>query len=371
MLDHLDARLRTRDEIHEATGLPVIAEIPKLPRSEQAAASIVVHEAPLGIYADGYRAARSALLHMASTPLQFDASARGLPGGAAGLWGQSEQPSATYPPPSASTAKVIMITSALAGEGKTTSVANIAASFAETGQRVLVVDADLRSPNLHELFDVPQGAGVSDYLVRPVPGTLLALVRPTSVDGVGIITAGTQLEQPATLTSRMAPLISAAREIADIVIVDASPILGASDGFDILPLVDTVLLVVRSGRLTATAAQRVAELLGRFHVPVAGVVVIAAPVSAEDGYGTGYGYGYGDKRTGRMKRSKKASPPEGQPATVEPAAVQANSTSGFEAPAPGGFEAPAPGVDGLNSETPPAPAVANHVRRPRRAIRHD
>lgn len=306
VLDHVDSRLRTRDEIHEAVGLPVVAEIPRLPRSERQTGGIIVSQSPLSIYADGYRAARSALLHMPSKPLEFDGSARR--GRAAGQWGQSEEFGAGAEPVARSTGKVIMITSALAGEGKSTSAANIAASFAETGQRVLVVDGDLRSPDIHELFEVPQGVGVSDFLIHPDAAPLSALVRPTGIEGVGIVTAGTQLEHPESLTSRMEPLVSAARQIADVVIVDASPILGASDGFDILPLVDSVLLVVRSGRLTSGAAQRVAELLGRFHVPVAGVVVIGAPADSADGLGYGYGYGkgygYGEKsRKGRGQRS--------------------------------------------------------------------
>ena len=303
VIDHLDARLRTRDEIHEATDLPVIAEIPKLPRAERQAQSIVVSQSPLSVYADGYRAARSALLHAPTIPINTEPPARSGTGGTFGSWEADD----TYGPVTATEAapggSVVMITSALAGEGKTTSAANIAASFAETGKRVLVIDADLRSPNLHELFDVPQGAGVSDFLSQPKAISLSTLVRPTSIEGVGIVTAGTQLEHPASLTSRMEPLVQAARKLADIVVIDSSPILGASDGFDIIPLVDSVLLVVRSGRLTAVAAQRVAELLKRFQVPVAGIVMVAVPAIASDGYGYGYGYGHGDSKKHRGKKT--------------------------------------------------------------------
>lgn len=70
VLDHLDARIRSRDEIHDATGLPVIAEIPKLSRAERQAGGVLVSQSPLGIYADGYRAARSALLHLPARPLE-------------------------------------------------------------------------------------------------------------------------------------------------------------------------------------------------------------------------------------------------------------------------------------------------------------
>ena len=331
VLDHLDRRLRTRQEIHEAVGLPVVAEIPRLPNTDRQGGGILVSKSPLGAYADGYRAARSALMHLPSKPLEFDGSGRS--GRALGQWGQNEGVAGSELL-SRSTGKVVMITSALAGEGKTTSVANLAASFAETGQRVLVVDADLRSPAVHQLFNVSQGAGVSDFLIHPEGASLSSLVRPTSIDGVGIVTAGTKLENPTSLTNRMGLLISEARQIADVVLVDASPILGASDGFDLLPVVDTVLLVVRSGRLTAASAQRVAEVLGRFRVPVAGVVVIGAPSAGADGYGYGMGSGL---NVGQNRRILGREPgKEAVPAAVDASASGRNAgdVPGESAPQP-------------------------------------
>lgn len=319
VLDHLDARLRTRDEIHEATGLPVVAEIPKLPRSDRRAGAIIVRDEPLSMYADGYRAARAALLHTAA-PAGELRTARGTDVAMTGFGGSAKPSTA---------GQVILVTSALAGEGKTTTVANIAASFAEADQRVLVIDADLRSPDIHLLFDVPQGVGASDYLTNPDGATLDSLARPTNVRGVSLVTAGTRLDNPVMLTSRMAPLISAARQISDVVILDASPLLMASDAFDLLPLVDNVLLVARSGRITAVAAQRVAELLGRFPANVAGVAVIGAPQNGSAGYGYGYGYGYGDRR----KRSKRAAQQEPEnsvtqvPQAAEPTDSEVTSIS--------------------------------------------
>jgi Mrp family chromosome partitioning ATPase len=61
----------------------------------------------------------------------------------------------------------VLVTSGHAGEGKTTTIANLAASFAEAGQQVLVLDADLRSPDVHQHFDVPQAEGISNYLAQP------------------------------------------------------------------------------------------------------------------------------------------------------------------------------------------------------------
>ncbi|HHU09002.1 MAG TPA: CpsD/CapB family tyrosine-protein kinase, partial [Intrasporangiaceae bacterium] len=309
VLHQVDSRLRTRDEVYEALRMPVVAEIPKLGRSARENARILVADEPHGVYADGYRTARAAVMHTAS--LGF------------GRGGTEAHELAR-----STGARVVLVTSAQAGEGKTTSIANLAASFAETGQSILVLDADLRSPDLHLLFDVPQGAGISDFLYDPSSTQLAALARPTSVPGVKIITAGTQLAHPASLATRMGVLVDEARKVADIILIDTAPLLAASDVFDLLPIVDTVLFVVRNGRITEGAAQRVSELLGRFHVPVTGAIL----VGIQTGKGYGYGYGYGSasddpaaqRRASRKKRRSKEREP--RPPSLPPA-VQPRPTS--------------------------------------------
>ena len=303
LLDRLDSRLRTRGEIHDALRMPIIAEIPRLKRSQRTRGSIAVAEDPLSIYSDGYRAARTALVHTTGQIMPGDYTPRRS---AAGVR------------PTAEGARLVLVTSAHAAEGKTTSVANLAASFAETGQSVLVLDADLRSPDAHNIFDVPQGAGISDFLSDPSDdASLQAVVRPTSVPGVRIITAGTSLAHPASLASRMGHLLEEARGMADVVLIDTAPLLEASDVFDILPMVDTLLLVVRSGRLTEPAGSRVAELVGRFQVPVSGVILLGAPAKRADAYG----YGYGENRQSKKKAKRARRRAENRPraaATSEP-----------------------------------------------------
>ncbi|GGB70037.1 protein-tyrosine kinase [Knoellia flava TL1] len=289
LLDRLDSRLRTRQEIHGALRMPIIAEIPRLRRSERHQGAIAVAEDPLSNYSDGYRAARTALVHTTGQIMPGDYTPRRSAAGAR---------------PAAKGARLILVTSAHAAEGKTTSVANLAASFAETGQRVLVLDADLRSPDAHNVFDVPQGAGISDFLSDPSDDASLgSVVRPTSVPGVRIITAGTSLAHPASLASRLGSLLEEVRGMADVVLIDTAPLLEASDVFDILPMVDTLLLVVRSGRLTELAGNRVAELVGRFQVPVSGVILLGAPEKRADAYGYGYGENRQSKR--KAKRARK------------------------------------------------------------------
>lgn len=296
VLNRLDSRMRSREDIQDALGLPIIAEVPKLARGQRASAGTLVVSEPLSPFADGYRAARTAISHtLGRSATPSDASPR-----------ERRTGRATRTP-------WVLVTSANPGDGKTTSVGNLAASFAESGKTVLVLDADLRSPDTHNVFDVPQGAGISDYLTDPDFGPLSNLVRPTNLPGVKIITAGTQLEHPTSLASRMASLQEATRQLADVVIVDSAPLLAASEVFDLLPLVDTVMLVVRSGRLSEASGNRVSELLGRFRVPVSGVLLIGTTRSRGSGYG--YGYGYGEKGG---RRSEKAADHRAQRTSLDP-----------------------------------------------------
>ena len=279
ILDRLDSRLRSRDEIASALRLPIIAEVPKLTRTQRDSGGIVVVEDPLSPYADGYRAARTALMHTQSGQVPI---------------GPEDTRSSVHGRGAPAGARVILVTSAHESEGKTTTVANLAASFAETGRRVLVLDADLRSPDAHHLFDVPQGAGISDFVVDPGGMRLESLLRPTNVSGVRIITAGTRLAYPASLSSLLGHLLEEARQMADVVIVDSAPLLEASDVFDLLPIVDAVLIVARVGRLTEAQGNRVSDLLSRFRVPVGGAVLVGVSGRRRDG--VGYGQGYGNTR---------------------------------------------------------------------------
>ncbi|MBK8459391.1 MAG: P-loop NTPase [Micropruina sp.] len=281
LLANLDSRLRTREEVYAAMRTPVVAEVPKLKRVARKRREITVLTAPLSPYSDSYRGVRSAILHMPSGVISGDWTPK-----------RSVQDATVEVP----TTRAVLITSGHASDGKTTSVANLAASFAETGLTVLVLDADVRKPDMHLMFDVPQGSGLSDFVESRGQASIASLIRPTKVPGVSMITAGSTLEHPETLPARLGPIIEQARGLADIVLVDAAPILAANDVFDLLPLVDTVLLVVRSGRLSEASGARIAELLGRFQVSVTGIMLIAPPRRRNEGRGYGYGYGYGEAK---------------------------------------------------------------------------
>ncbi|KAB7743348.1 P-loop NTPase [Nostocoides sp. F2B08] len=282
VIERFDSRMRDRREIQTALGMPIIAEIHKLRGKDRQHAATMVSSNPRSSTADGYRAARTAVTHTLSTT---DAGS-------------------SYRPP------LILVTSANPGEGKTTSVANLALSFAESGKSVLVLDADFHSPDLHRAFDVPQGVGISDHVIDPKAFPITSLIRPTNAPNVNIVTAGTQLHNPATLASRTGSFLEMCRNLADVVLIDSAPVLAASDMFDIIPLVDTVVLVARSGRLTEHDATRVAELLSRFRIPVSGVITIGSRMPRARRYGYGYGeYPAGKKPLSGRRAGRVETPP--------------------------------------------------------------
>jgi capsular exopolysaccharide synthesis family protein len=261
--------------VQRALGTPVLAEVPRINRADRRHNAIMSLSDPVSHVADAYRNLRSALLLTPSVPL-----ARGRR--------REEGRAASTAVPGTGTGMVVLVTSARAREGKTTSVANIAASLAEAGRRVLVLDCDFRHPDAHHYLDVPDSPGLSDLLLDDHADDLEALVRPTVVDGVEIVTAGLRVDQPTLLPTRMDHVLKSARKLADVVLIDCAPLLHANDALDLMPFVDSVLVVCKSGRTTREQAERVAELLSRMQVPVVGALLVgsrmAVPRWGEDSY---------------------------------------------------------------------------------------
>ena len=254
LLDRFDTRLRRRNEVQEAMNLPVLAEVPKAPRSDRKTMLFMVHD-PGGAQAEAFRGLRSSMMLIPGSPLSP---------------GDSGRRAAAQPP------AVILVVSARAGEGKTTTAANLAAAMAESGKRVLVLDCDFRNPTQHQVLDVPWGPGLSD-LWDAEASELFTLSRPTAMPNLRLVTAGNALDRPVALPTKMAGLIQEARGFADVVIIDAAPLLTANEAIDLMPYVDSVLVVCRSGRTTRDQAHRSVELLGRMRVPVSGIVLNGTP----------------------------------------------------------------------------------------------
>lgn len=187
--------------------------------------------------------------------------------------------------------QVILVSSPLPREGKSTTVASLAVSMAETGRRVLVCNADFRAPQVHHAFGLPAGPGLTD-LLSGSEGTrhLADLVHPTAVPGVSLVHSGSQVEDAAELIARRgAQLLEEARAIADVVLLDTAPLLVVSDASELLPAVDAVVMVARAGQTTRDSARRSYELLDRAGIPVLGVALIGAKSPTSYYYSGRYG----------------------------------------------------------------------------------
>lgn len=168
--------------------------------------------------------------------------------------------------------QTIGITSAAAGEGKSTTVANLAIALAEGGRRVIVIDADLRRPTLHTLFGVDRQEGLANLLVGEQ--TLLPLLE-TSAAGVRILTSGPDSANPLEVLAsrRFDQVLALARAQADFVLVDTAPAGALADAAVLAPRLDGILLVVSAGRTKRDLAKRAREQLERVNANLLGVVL--------------------------------------------------------------------------------------------------
>lgn len=141
--------------------------------------------------------------------------------------------------------KTIGFTSPMQGDGKSTIMSNFAVSFAQVDLRVLVVDADLRRPTVHKYFSVQKNTGLCDILEGNA--TVEESIKPTAVDNVSVISAGSTTKLPAELlqSSRFDDLLDELKEQFDVVLVDLPPVLAVSDPVVVLPRLDGSVLVVR------------------------------------------------------------------------------------------------------------------------------
>jgi capsular exopolysaccharide synthesis family protein len=185
--------------------------------------------------------------------------------------------------------QVVMVASAVAGEGKTLTAANLALTFSESYQkRVLLIDGDLRRPTLHSVFRLETTAGLADGLLSPSDTKML--VRQVS-QRLAVLPAGRPSSDPmAGLTSdRMKQLLDEARQSFDWVILDTPPVVLLPDAHLMTSMVDGAVLVVRAGSTPFELVRRATEALGRSRI-VGAVLNRTEPSGQHDKYQY-YGYG--------------------------------------------------------------------------------
>ena len=186
--------------------------------------------------------------------------------------------------------QVLAITSSMPSEGKTLTAINCATVLAQQGAKVLLVDADLRQPSLHEAFNIPPGPGLSAILAGACPEDE-AIAQLEEMPYLTVLTSGTPPAYPAEMlaSQKMADLIQRWRGEYDHIVLDTPPVSMFTDAVVLGSRADAALLVVRSGVTTKYALRHTRDLLQRANVNIAGIVLNGVDLRYENGYYRSYG----------------------------------------------------------------------------------
>ncbi len=231
-LEYLDTSVKSLDDVERLLGLPVLAVIPqKIPILHQ-----FDGDAP---DAEAYRILR--------TNIEFN----------------RKNPDAN----------TITIVSGGPGEGKSTTLCNLAFTCAKGGYKSLIVDADLRRPTQHQFFGVDNSMGLTDYLTSNMD--FEEIIRPTEVENLSLITSGVLPRDAVGIlnSQRMSDLIARVKLTYDLVFFDSPPILGVSDGSVLASEVDLILMVVQHRRFPRAMLQRVKQAVANVSGNLLGVVL--------------------------------------------------------------------------------------------------
>ena len=169
--------------------------------------------------------------------------------------------------------RTLLVTSTSPEEGKSTTLANLAITFAQAGSEVIVVDCDLRRPSLHRLFDLPNERGLTTFLLESPDATPPLQAGP--VDRLRVLTSGPLPHNPSELlgSQRVEKTIAGLREMADLVLFDCPPIMAVTDAAVLGRKLDGALLVVSAGKTRRDHAAQARRLLEKASVNIVGAVL--------------------------------------------------------------------------------------------------
>jgi polysaccharide biosynthesis transport protein len=267
----LDTTVRNSEEAESVTSLPTLAEIPyvvndkrglrhaQIPYGEQARAlRLVAYHDPLSTVAESYRALRTSLLQCGKNAPQ-----------------------------------VVVITSCRPAEGKTSTAINCSVVLAQQGERVLLVDADLRKSKVHEVFQLAQDPGLSGLLAG-IGDSSGNIATSELLPNLSVLAAGASVPFPAEMlaSKRMSSLLDDWRARYDYIVLDTPPVSMFTDAAVIGSHADAVLLVARSGSTTRYALRHTCDLMHRARVNVTGIVLHGIDKRYESSYCHRYGYAY-------------------------------------------------------------------------------
>lgn len=199
--------------------------------------------------------------------------------------------------------KTIVVSSAVPNEGKTTTTVNLAISFAQADQKVLLIDGDLRKPKIHNYFSLPNSPGLTNYLGGKVSSSnsekvsLLNVIHTTEYRNLFMLSAGTIPPNPAELlgSEPMAEFIKEIGNDFDYIIIDTPPINVVSDALPLIRESDGVVLVVRSNKTTHPEIQKAIASLEFIDAKILGFIINSVDTNSKEKYGYAGSYRY-DKR---------------------------------------------------------------------------
>ncbi len=187
-------------------------------------------------------------------------------------------------------AKVLLVTSSVPGEGKSFISSNLAAAFAQTGEKVLLVDADLRLGRVHKIFNQSAAKGFSNMLISGTSEDLPEYIKKTTIPNLYIVSRGTVPPNPSELlnSSSCKKLVNIFRENFDRVIFDGVPVNGLPDSLVLANLVDRVIIVTTIGYTSIDELNQTKKALEQIDANIAGVVVNKAPTTKRGKYSNYY-----------------------------------------------------------------------------------
>lgn len=202
--------------------------------------------------------------------------------------------------------RTLVVTSSGPSEGKSTTAANLAIVMAQTGQKVVLVDADLRRPVLHKTFGIPNNIGITTALLAGDDVDLQAYLQPTEIDNLMLITSGPIPPNPSELlgSQRMKNVIERLTQLADIVIFDTPPVLVVTDAAVLSRQSDGVLLIADAGGTREPALVHAVEELRKTGANILGVALNRLDSRSRGYYYYYYYYYYTDESGVRRRRSE-------------------------------------------------------------------
>ena len=271
--DNLDRTVTTPMEVEEITGKPVIGVVPTfgeqartygaplLTDKRKTAAKEVAISSPIRMLSDPNSGAAEACRALRTSIMLSRAG--GVP-------------------------KVILITSCIPGEGKTTLTTNLAVAFAQHNKKVIIIEADMRRPRIKHVMDVPSKAGLSSVLAGSLTSDE-AILHGMHLATLDVLPAGPRPPMPSEILGSTAfdELLEQLRSSYDIVLIDSPPALLVTDAVAISAKTDAVIWVAQAGVVTRPQLDRAAELIERSRMPVIGFVVNRMDTRSAD-----YGYEY-------------------------------------------------------------------------------